>query len=297
MRDYSRLLRIKTLTGGRMSFRPPPRQGATFGPDVCPGSWLNQSEATLDELLGQIPACSTKGPRFTGSNSSVRGPASIEHWSSRGAEAKTSRIVGNTRQTKVIGAAYSHTAAAMLPTESVLEADCAVLLDWAAGVTRLRTQPMRLRYRDTAVRHTTPDFGCDLHGAPYLIEVKPLSKARQINPDQLLAITMAAVGAGARYAMLTERAIRRQPRLANIQRMRRYGGFPVTAEDIQCVLRAVPEAPSVIKITELERRLGKRWTRLRSTALALIYWHWLLVDWHVPLGPESILQRRQGLSL
>ncbi len=108
----------------------------------------------------------------------------------------------------------------MVAWESQLERDAIMLLEFSLGVVGFREQPARVYFDQDGVRHQyIPDFEVELADGRILhVEVKPESKLRK--PDiarRFAAITAHYSRSENGFSVLTEKAIRKEPRLSNLR--------------------------------------------------------------------------------
>ncbi len=113
----------------------------------------------------------------------------------------------------------------MVAWESLLERDAILRFEFSSAVIRYEEQPQDIYYeQDGATRHYIPDFALTFNTGEIMhIEVKPARKLR--DPDierkyKAIADHYAAIGMS--FRILSEKEIRSQPSLSNLQRLARY---------------------------------------------------------------------------
>lgn len=113
----------------------------------------------------------------------------------------------------------------MIAWESLLERDAILRFEFSAGVIRYEEQPANIYYEhEGKTRHYIPDFELILKdGVIMHIEVKPHKKLVQSdNKSKYAAITKHYADIGVAFRILTEREIRVEPSISNLQRLARH---------------------------------------------------------------------------
>lgn len=108
--------------------------------------------------------------------------------------------------------------------ESQLERDFVRCLEFDTDVISFREQPLTTTFpfEGKQVRYT-PDFLVERKGGMWIYEVKPADKALKLADSGFITAAEAAIAdLGARFCVVTEQTIRRQPRLANVEILLRY---------------------------------------------------------------------------
>jgi len=170
--------------------------------------------------------------------------------------------------------------------ESQLERDLVHLLEFDPSVVEYREQPVTVTYQDDGrTCRYTPDFLVRMAHGLHVIEVKPAEHAERPEWRQLFE-RMADHFAkeGAKFEVLTEREIRRQPRLNNITLLLRYQRHAVPEPAVSAIRKALAGGTRTVADLEggfAERRFG------RADVFALLARHVLVTDLDTPLGPLS----------
>jgi hypothetical protein len=112
----------------------------------------------------------------------------------------------------------------MVQWESKLERDAFLLFDGCPAIERFAEQPARIRVQNEATElWHVPDALVCLRGRSVFVEIKEEQEAASDELQErtrLVTPTLAARGFG--YAVLTEAVIRKAPRLANVDYIRRF---------------------------------------------------------------------------
>lgn len=116
----------------------------------------------------------------------------------------------------------------MVAWESLLERDAILLLEYSPAVIRYAEQPTRVNFlHDGKIRSYIPDFQAEIYNIGYIyVEVKPSAKlvAGSKIANRLDSITSHYRGTGIAFRVLTEKEVRRQPRLKNLQLLAYHAG-------------------------------------------------------------------------
>jgi hypothetical protein len=112
----------------------------------------------------------------------------------------------------------------MIEWESLLERDAILLMEFSPGVVAYREQPERIQYYDhitLSLREYFPDFEITLSGNSYIhFEVKPEVKlATRKVADKLRNVAAHYCRCDREFRVLTDKVIRRQPLLTNLNRL------------------------------------------------------------------------------
>lgn len=173
--------------------------------------------------------------------------------------------------------------------ESQLERDFVRYLEFDRDVLSYREQPFTTSFpfEGRQVRYT-PDYQVERPSGIWVYEVKPADRAETLAESGFFAAAESAIAdLGARFCVVTERTIRRQPRLANMEILLRYQGVDLEEWVVAAALAAVETAP--ITIGQLATILGNR-----SIGLPIIYamlrWGLLKADLDIrPLSTSTVL--------
>lgn len=199
------------------------------------------------------------------------------------------------------GAVASRKNDRMVASESSLERDLLVLLDFDPTVERYEEQPVRIKYRDAQGRkHTyTPDVLVHYHQemvtlSPLLYEVKYrrdlFDNWQEIKP-KIRAGRGFARGQGWRFKIITEREIR-TPFLWNATFLRQYLRFQPSDDERRLlldVLREVQSSDPDSLLLAIYQEPVKR-AELLPALWHLIAVRQILVDLSQPLNMRSLIR-------
>lgn len=138
----------------------------------------------------------------------------------------------------------------MVAHEHLLEREALVLLEFSPAIAAVREQPRHIYFADGAeTGRYTPDFEVLLangSGRSVLIEVKPTA---QLQKDEVRArltgIHAHLLREGEEFVILTDTAIRQQPRLSNLKSLRKYlPPFPPDHHALRLAIRRMTVADS-----------------------------------------------------
>lgn len=173
--------------------------------------------------------------------------------------------------------------------ESQLERDFVRCLEFDADVISFREQPLTTTFpfEGRQVRYT-PDFLAARKTGMWVYEVKPADKARKLADSGFLAAADSAIAdMGARFCVVTEQTIRRQPRLTNIEILLRY-------QEVDLDETMVLETRSVVAATPTT--IGRLADHMEGAPLglpeiyAMVRWGLLSADIDSrPLGADTLL--------
>ncbi|WP_281659878.1 TnsA endonuclease N-terminal domain-containing protein [Microvirgula aerodenitrificans] len=161
----------------------------------------------------------------------------------------------------------------MVAFESLLERDALYLCDFSESVTGIREQPFTLPFTDgTRVRRYTPDFALKLEdGSTLVLEVKPVAKLTQPDLAQTFALIRNEMRAtNQRFRILTDDAIRREPRLGNLKLLHRYLSTPLPEPVPHVLHRSCPNKT----LEEWGQSLGGLPYALAAIAHSLLIFDW-----------------------
>ena len=112
--------------------------------------------------------------------------------------------------------------------ESKLEADLLFIVELDRSVQSYRSQPHKLVYYDENIKRSyTPDFLVHRSGHETVVEVKPQDKLSKWQ-KKMNEVEIAYGILGYPFVLLTEKAIRRQPRLSNAKYLFRHSRHQVS---------------------------------------------------------------------
>lgn len=131
--------------------------------------------------------------------------------------------------TKVIGKFPSLKTGKTVWWESQIERDFIYLAEFDTDVLTYREQPLRINYTLNGKRHIfTPDFLVERNGERQVVEVKPEEEASKPENIALFRVLIPIVREeGYRFVVVTDRVIRKRPRLDNIKFLWRYSRVPL----------------------------------------------------------------------
>lgn len=186
-----------------------------------------------------------------------------------------------------------------VPCESAIEYDHCVVLDVRRDVVAFHAQPELLHYtdRDGNPRRHFPDVRVELaSGDVEFHEVKPDEEADDPETRRLhAAIAAEYARRGARYRVMRESEVRREPRLGNALLLRSVRVRRPTRQQVERVHEAL--ARGARPLGELQALLG-RGAEGRADLLALALRGLVDLDWERrPIGPDIpvFLPRRAEL--
>ncbi len=138
--------------------------------------------------------------------------------------AQRSRKVVRRTTHRVVGRFPSLKSSRVVHWESQLERDMIRLLEFDPAVLSYREQPEPLTYFESGKqRKYTPDFIAQMTSGVTVFEVKPYEQSI-ISPlkERLVAFREHYAVQGIDFLVMTEREIRKEPRLSNITKLLRY---------------------------------------------------------------------------
>lgn len=184
----------------------------------------------------------------------------------------------------------------MIKWESLLERDCAMLLEASRAVKAFWSQPFTFEYWDgQRYRIYTPDFLVELPGNKALVEVKPMAKLEKY-ASRYKSISEECSKNDLPFVVLTEKQIRVQPKLDNIKLLYRFAWTQVTLDEGLACRKIFQENP-VVSLGAFQALLAKRGLR-QELAYYLMYRQEIDFDVNLPITKESILGwRRKGDTL
>lgn len=136
------------------------------------------------------------------------------------------RKVNRRSNSHVTGLFASEKMKAMIPWESHLEYEFLCIAEVDQSISNIYAQPRWIHFRHRGKeRAHAPDFFICQNGEAIYIEVKPLARTRAEDFTQRTA-TVAEILAkeGAKYVVVTEEEIRRQPLMTNVRTLLRGRG-------------------------------------------------------------------------
>lgn len=178
-----------------------------------------------------------------------------------------------------------------IPFESLPERDLLLVLDVDPAVASFAAQPETFRWTDgTGKRRYTPDARVTfINGRILYVQAKLLRK-RDRDPSlrgRLPDIEAQCALRGAEHEIWTEADIRRQPRLANVRKVR---GMVRTLNDasVYAVRSACARLTLPASLAELASALGNQ-PEFVNAALGLVAIGELAVDLDDPIGPDCLI--------
>lgn len=122
----------------------------------------------------------------------------------------------------------------MVEWESLLERDAILHFEFSNGVVHYQEQPETIYYeREGVIRRYHPDFALTLANDELVhVEVKPSSHFKSTHLiKKFAAITERYVHHPARFIVLTDRFLRQEPRLTNLNFLADAARFPLEEEE------------------------------------------------------------------
>jgi hypothetical protein len=179
---------------------------------------------------------------------------------SRGPVPRLARTAVSGRATSAVGLFDSPKNRAALPWDSMLERDWFAVLETDSMVSRFHPQPGMLRYTDDddRARRYFPDVLVEFFTQPAaVIEIKPRRRAEQtVVVRKHLLIRTAFSRIGLRFAVVTESAIRRQPRFMNARRLLEFRTAELPDASVAAAQIAFRGSCPPTTLGQLERALG-----------------------------------------
>lgn len=176
----------------------------------------------------------------------------------------------------------------MVACESTLERDFAILVEADTSVLAYSEQPITIEYVLDGKAHSyTPDFAVLRNGRIIFVEVKPEAKA--LRPEyvrKFAAVRIAFAKIGHRFVVLTEKDIRRQPRLRNAEFLHHWGRSGPANDELDVVVSELHAAGNTT-VANLADRLGRP-NAVESIYRAIAVGR-VTADMSEPLGPSSQL--------
>jgi hypothetical protein len=199
------------------------------------------------------------------------------------------RVITNRGSRKVTGWFPSWKLGRMIKYESRLERDYLFLLDYDPAVVGVRGQWPRVRYLlDDKYRTYWPDFTVERTGKRQIVEVKPAEKARKLeNVRRFRAIRQVCLNRGYEFVLVTDEAIRAQPRLRNVKLLWRYSRVPVWPRH-QLACQEFFGARAEASLGDLAEHLALLGAG-RDVLYSMMFHGVLLFDLHRPVGPGARL--------
>lgn len=133
------------------------------------------------------------------------------------------RKITNTGSSKIIGKFPSEKSGRLVGYESQLERDYVFLMEYDRKVACFTHQPLRLRFTLNGKKRTyTPDYLVLMENdEKHVIEVKPEKKVARY-AEKFEAVKQILTDNGYIFSVVTEKFIRKQPRLSNVKLLHRY---------------------------------------------------------------------------
>ena len=152
--------------------------------------------------------------------------------------AQRSRNVVRRTTHRVVGRFPSFKSGRVVHWESQLERDMIRLLEFDSAVLFYREQPEPLTYFEGGKRRKyTPDFIAKTTNGVTVFEVKPYEQSiTSPLKEKLVAFQGHYAAQGVDFLVMTEREIRREPRLSNITKLLRYQRQIVSPTSMQVII-------------------------------------------------------------
>ena len=173
--------------------------------------------------------------------------------------------------------------------ESILESDLIDLLEFDPDVIRYKEQPFRIKYIYEGKRRSyIPDIFAQRKNKLQAIEVKPEEKAStKSNRLRYQVISSILEFYGIEFVVATEKMIRIQPLLENVQLCWGYGRTLVHPLH-ETYSREYLASRQGVSINELVTALANYGVTLQ-VVYALIYRGVLATNLHLPVSPRSVV--------
>lgn len=152
--------------------------------------------------------------------------------------AQRSREVVRRTTHRVVGRFPSFKSGRIIHWESQLERDMIRLLEFDPAVLSYREQPEPLTYFEGGKRRKyTPDFIAKMTNSITVFEVKPYDQSiTSPLKERLVAFQEHYAAQGVDFLVMTEREIRKEPRLSNITKLLRYQREIVSPSSKQVII-------------------------------------------------------------
>lgn len=189
----------------------------------------------------------------------------------------------------------------LVPFESLLERDQAILLEVDPTVASIWAQPLRLDVHfEGELYRPIPDFLAEYHdGGIVLWEVRAAGAVISADPAEQArvdawyeAVRAEAARRGYDHRLVTERDIRVQPRLDNARHVLRGTGDVVDVRALSAVRLVVQVLPDPLTIGKVRDAVGRDVDTAFWAIMRLIYLGELAADMTVPFGDRTRLRRR-----
>ncbi len=173
--------------------------------------------------------------------------------------------------------------------ESLLERDYCYLIEIDSSILSYQEQPLRVNYLlDNTLRIYTPDFLLILETRKIIVEVKPFEKSQE---EEMLLRTKCVKPIlekeGYEYLIVTEREIRKEPRLSNVKLLYKYANTRLNSHH-QIILYDFFKNRKTSTIREVEDIYVETGMK-HQIVMALIYHGFLKVDISQKLDSDTIV--------
>lgn len=206
------------------------------------------------------------------------------------------RKITNKGSKKVIGKFASLKMGKTIWWESQLEQDYIYLLEFDPDVTSYQEQPPTISYvLNGKKRRYTPDFLVERRDKRQIIEVKPeehITKEKNL----LLFNSVAPILSqeGYEFNLVTDKAIRIQPRLANIKLLTRYARTPIDPQ-LQIACHEFFIGKHEVRLSDVASFLADKNLGMQFL-YSLLYWGILLTDLMEPIESHSYVRPSEEFS-
>lgn len=175
----------------------------------------------------------------------------------------------------------------MIGYESLIELDCAYLLDYSAGVTSFQEQPFVIRYRNGSQTHRyTPDFYAVASGQQLVIECKP---QRYVYTEENQRIFLAArdwcAANQMHFLVVTDEMLRQGHRLENVKLLTDHARYVIDLDTTARLLGLVMNSGAPLTIAELMVALAPSQPHSAIVPILHLSYHHQL---HIPLDEAPI---------
>jgi TnsA endonuclease N terminal len=204
------------------------------------------------------------------------------------------RKISNKGTKKIIGKFPSLKMGKTVWWESQLEQDYIYLLEFDPDVTSYQEQPQTISYTlNGKKRRYTPDFFVHRGCKRQIIEVKPEDQITK-EKNVLLFNSVAPIfnREGYEFTLVTEKAIRVQPRLANIKLLTRYARTPIDPQ-LQITCHEFFIGKHEARLSDVARSLAANNLEMHLV-YSLLYWGILSFDLMEPIEANSYVRPSHG---
>jgi len=207
---------------------------------------------------------------------------------------KPMRKITNRRSRKVIGLFYSFKTKKHVPWEERLEKDFVYFPEFDKSVLEFYSQPMKIEYTyKSKNRVYTPDYLLIKIDRRIVVEVKPEKKLKELEKKYSI-IKAILEKENYEFLVLTDRFIRKQPRLENIKRLNRYKTIKIRQFSLKTVIDYFKSHDMISGFYESKEELEKRGVT-SNEFFALIFHGYLMIDINEKISWYSLIALNENI--